>query len=64
VPGFDLRRDEALEYARRLREAGVPTTVNLQPDLTHGHASMPGLGQRFREATAEAADALRAALVR
>jgi len=64
VPGFDLLRDEALEYARRLREAGVPTTVNLQPDLTHGYASMLGLGQRFREATAEAADALRAALAR
>jgi acetyl esterase len=62
VPGFDLLRDEALEYARRLRGAGVPTTVSLQPDLTHGYASMLGLGRRFREATAEAALALRGAL--
>lgn len=36
VGTHDLFHDEALEYARRLREAGVPVTVDTIPGAFHG----------------------------
>ena len=60
--GFDPLRDEAEDYAERLRAAGVPTTLRRESDLVHGFINAVGLGGRAREATAEIAAALRAGL--
>lgn len=60
--GFDPLRDEGEAYAKRLTEAGVSTALSRQPDLIHGYVNFLGIGHRFREATAEAAGALRLGL--
>jgi acetyl esterase len=60
--GFDPLRDEGEAYATRLSEAGVRTAMSRQSDLIHGYVNFLGVGQRFREATAEAAGALRLGL--
>ncbi|MGW5050652.1 alpha/beta hydrolase [Actinokineospora sp. NPDC004072] len=60
--GFDPLRDEGEAFGAKLAEAGVPVTVQRQRDLIHGYASFLGLGTRFREATAQAAGALRTGL--
>ncbi|MFI2761784.1 alpha/beta hydrolase [Streptomyces echinatus] len=60
--GFDPLRDDGEDYAEALTKAGVPTTLSRQPDLIHGYANFLGIGHRFREATLEAAKALRTAL--
>ena len=60
--GFDPLRDEGEAYARRLAEAGVPVTLRRHPGYVHGftHVSVGSSGTR--EAVAEMAGALRAAL--
>jgi acetyl esterase len=60
--GFDPLRDEGEEYARRLRETGVPVALHRQAQLIHGFASTIGLGRVGREAMLEAAGALRMGL--
>jgi acetyl esterase len=60
--GFDPLRDEGEDYAQRLREAGVTTTLRREPDLVHGFISAVGLGGRAAEATAGVAAAIRAGL--
>ena len=60
--GFDPLRDEGEAYAAKLREAGVPAALSRQADLIHGYVNFLGIGHRFREATAEAAGALRLGL--
>jgi acetyl esterase len=60
--GFDPLRDEGEAYAEKLRAAGVPTALSRQSDLIHGFVNLIGIGHRFREATAEAAGALRVGL--
>ncbi|AXB45735.1 alpha/beta hydrolase [Amycolatopsis albispora] len=60
--GFDPLRDEGEEYAKKLEAAGVPVALSRQEDLIHGYVNFLGVGRRFREATAEAAGALRLGL--
>ncbi|MFC7612356.1 alpha/beta hydrolase [Actinokineospora soli] len=60
--GFDPLRDEGEAFGAALAAAGVPVTVRRHRDLIHGYITFLGLGTRFREATAEAAGALRTGL--
>ena len=60
--GFDPLRDEAEDYAERLRASGVPITLRRERDLVHGFINAVGLGGRAREATAEIAAAIRTGL--
>jgi acetyl esterase len=60
--GYDPLRDEGELFARRVAEAGVPVVLRRHEGLFHGFASMTGLGHSFKEATLEAASALRTGL--
>ena len=60
--GFDVLRDEGEAYARRLEEAGVPTTLRRQPGMVHGWVNAVSLGRSSRRAADELVAALRAGL--
>ncbi|OBI45320.1 alpha/beta hydrolase [Mycobacterium kyorinense] len=60
--GFDPLRDEGEAYADKLRAAGVPVTLSRQADLPHAYLNFVGIGGRFAEAAAEAAEALKLGL--
>ena len=60
--GFDPLRDEGEELAERLNEAGVPVVARRFPGLVHGYASFTAVCAAARDATLDAASALRAAL--
>ena len=62
--GFDPLRDEGEEYARRLQEAGVPTTLRRESDLVHGFINAVGVSSRAREALGSVATAIRGGLER
>jgi acetyl esterase len=49
--GFDPLRDEALEYAERLREAGAYVELQYCESLIHGFALMTGLSEAALAAT-------------
>jgi acetyl esterase len=60
--GFDPLRDEGEELAARLREDGVPVVARRFAGLVHGYASFSAVSAAARDATLDAASALRAAL--
>jgi acetyl esterase len=60
--GYDPLRDEGEAYAERLRKAGVDVRTTRYAGMFHGFLSMTGQLDKAREALAEAATALRAAL--
>lgn len=62
--GFDPLRDEGEDYARRMREAGVPVVLRRHPSLIHAFASQTAISTGAAAATQEAATALRAGLAR
>jgi acetyl esterase/lipase len=61
---LDPLRDEGEAYARRLAEAGVPTTLTRYDGLFHGFFGMGAAIERARDAVAEAARHLRGAFGR
>jgi acetyl esterase len=61
--GFDPLRDEGEELAERLRADGVPVVSRRFPGLVHGYAGFTAISAAARDATLDAASALRAALV-
>ena len=59
----DPLRDQGPAYADALRAAGVEVRITNYVDAVHGYISIPGVVPAARQALAEAAEALRAALV-
>lgn len=61
VAGFDPLRDEGIAYARKLSDAGVPTTLRVHTDAVHPFVNLQGtdLGRRCM---VEAVGALRMGL--
>ncbi|WP_280211347.1 alpha/beta hydrolase fold domain-containing protein [Nocardia cyriacigeorgica] len=62
VAGFDPLRDEALAYAARLEEAGIPVRVFRESGLVHGYVSMTRISPTARAALDRVTDAVRTAL--
>ncbi|PTR28759.1 acetyl esterase [Rhodococcus sp. OK519] len=62
LSGFDVLRDEGLEYAERLQAAGVPTTLRVHPGLVHAFVNLTGYGRAGVDALLEATGALRVGL--
>ncbi|MBU3915509.1 alpha/beta hydrolase [bacterium] len=48
---FDVLRDEGEAYARKLKNAGVPTTQNRYKGMIHGFVNMAGLFSQSEKAT-------------
>ena len=59
IAEHDPLRDEGLEYARRLGEAGVPVTLDYQPDMPHAFFTQVNVLQRANETVARAGNQLR-----
>ena len=61
VAGYDPLRDEGIEYARKLIEAGNRVSLSNYEGMVHGFYLMGGVVDAARRAVAESADALREA---
>jgi acetyl esterase len=57
---FDPLRDEGEAYAERLRQAGVPVTVDRYDGLIHGFFILTGVFDRAKQAVADAGAKIRA----
>ncbi|GAA1867846.1 alpha/beta hydrolase [Myceligenerans crystallogenes] len=64
VAGFDVLRDEGLAYADRLREFGVPATVQVASGHIHAFANATGVSRNARRHLARAARVTEQALAR
>jgi acetyl esterase len=60
--GFDPLRDEGEELAQRMHDAGVPIVSRRFRGLVHGYANLTALSAAARDATLDAASALRSTL--
>lgn len=58
VAGFDVLRDEGLEYADRLRAAAVPTQVTLHEGFIHAFVNAGALGEVIVDKVHAVADSL------
>lgn len=61
---YDPVRDEALVYAKKLRDANVQVTEKLYPKMLHGFVQMGGVIDQGREAIATIAEYVRYKLVK
>ncbi|MGH2839048.1 MAG: alpha/beta hydrolase [Thermoleophilaceae bacterium] len=59
IAGFDPLRDEALEYGRKLAEAGVHVDIVLHAGAIHGFANAVGVGRTSAAAKGRAAEMLK-----
>ncbi len=62
VAGFDVLRDEGIEYAQNLKEAGVDTELKIYESLPHPFFNMAGEIEDAKVAFADATKILRARL--
>ncbi|MCG8490381.1 MAG: alpha/beta hydrolase [Sneathiellales bacterium] len=60
--GFDPLRDEAEEYAQRLKDAGVPMGIIRHESMIHGFMSLTGLLEDAENAIKMAAETTKSAL--
>jgi acetyl esterase len=60
---FDPLLDEGVEYAERLRDAGVEVNLIHEPGMIHGYIRMPALIARARKSWDDIAADLRRAFV-
>jgi acetyl esterase len=58
VSGFDVLRDEGIAYAHKLRDAGVPTTLQVVEGHIHAFVNATGVGKWSKRALTEAVHAL------
>ncbi|MEV0674808.1 alpha/beta hydrolase [Mycobacterium sp. NPDC050441] len=58
VAGFDPLRDEAIAYAKRLNDSGVPTRLVRESGLVHGYLSMTQISPAARDAVDRIAAAI------
>ena len=58
VSGFDVLRDEGIAYAERLRDAGVPTTLQVVEGHIHAFVNATGVGRLSSRALAESVGVL------
>ncbi|MDB0526825.1 alpha/beta hydrolase [Ralstonia solanacearum] len=63
VAGYDVLRDEGIQYAHRLAQAGTPVTLVEYSGMVHGFIAMAGALEAARQALAQVADAVGRALV-
>lgn len=61
--GFDPLRDEAEEYVKRLRSAGVPAALRRHSGAVHAFFNLVSVGHVGRDAVLQAAGALRVGLI-
>jgi len=64
VAGYDPLRDEGIEYAKRLIEAGNRVTLVNYEGMVHGFYLMGGAVDAARRAVAQSASALREAFAK
>ena len=61
---FDPLRDEAEEYGKKLREAGVPVQISRYEGMVHGFVSMADMLDKGKQGVAEATAALKRAFLK
>ncbi|MBM4255582.1 MAG: alpha/beta hydrolase [Deltaproteobacteria bacterium] len=61
---FDPLRDEGADYARKLRDAGIPVEYKCQEGLIHGYMGMAKVVEPAEKAVQDAASSLRNALAK
>ena len=59
VAGYDILYDDGIAYANRLREAGIPVTVQDEQSLVHGFIALAGASETSWRAIKEAGTALK-----
>ncbi|MGU3502370.1 alpha/beta hydrolase [Mycobacterium sp. C31M] len=62
VAGFDPLRDEAIAYAKRLKDFGVPTRLLREGGLVHGYLSLTQISPTARNAVNRVVSAISQAL--
>ena len=62
IAGFDPLHDEGVEYAEKLRAAGVPVTVDDYPEVVHDFIYLQAVLPQAAEALGAVANALKQAL--
>lgn len=62
VAGFDPLHDEGVAYAEKLRDAGVPVTLDDYPEMVHDFIYLQAVLPQAAEALGSAAKAVKAAL--